>query len=134
MHHVAIYTGNFERVRDYHTTVLGLPIVGEAPAYNIVFVGCGSNAIEIVERKELPTPSGVGGWVHVAFEIDNIDAVHAELVSRGVAFHLGPTSLPVEMPILRIAFFRDPDGNELELYQSIGSRYPQIGPSNPPRP
>jgi hypothetical protein len=29
------------------------------------------------------------------------------------------------VPVVRTAFFRDPDGNELELIQPLGARYPE---------
>lgn len=124
-HHIALFTANVDRLRDFYTTVLGCPIVGRIPGHNIVFVDCGSTAIEIVENTERAASSGVGGWTHLALQVDDIDAVYAELSTAGVAFHLPPTSFPEDAPWFRIAFFRDPDGNELELFQPFGGRYPQ---------
>jgi catechol 2,3-dioxygenase-like lactoylglutathione lyase family enzyme len=123
-HHIALFTANFDRMRDFYTAVLGFPIVGQIRGHNIVFVDCGSTAIEIVEHAESAASSDRSGWVHLALEVDDIDTAYAELSAAGVAFHLTPTSLPEEHPVLRIAFFRDPDGNELELYQPFGGRYP----------
>jgi len=123
-HHMALFTANFDRMRDFYTTVLGFPIVGQIRGHNIVFVDCGSTAIELVEHAASAASSGVGGWTHLALQVDDIDTVYAELSTAGVAFHLTPTSFPEVDPVFRIAFFRDPDGNELELYQPFGSRYP----------
>lgn len=124
-HHVALFTANFDRIRDFYTTVMGFPVVGKIPGHNIVFVDCGSTAIEIVEHAAMPASSGPGGWTHLALEVDDIDTTYKELSAAGVAFHLTPTSFPEENPWFRIAFFRDPDGNELELFQPFGDRYPR---------
>ncbi len=124
-HHVALFTANFERIRDFYTTVLGFPIVGRIPGRNILFVDCGSTAIEIVEDTTRAASGGGGGWAHLALEVDDIDAVYTELAAADVPFHLTPTSFPEDDPLLRIAFFRDPDGNELELFKPFGTRYPQ---------
>jgi catechol 2,3-dioxygenase-like lactoylglutathione lyase family enzyme len=123
-HHIALYTANFDRMRSFYTTVLGFPVVGEFPGHNILFVDCGSTAIEIVESAARADAGDVGGWTHLALAVDDVDAAYAELSSAGVAFHAAPGDFPPERPQCRIAFFRDPDGNELELVQPLGSRYP----------
>jgi glyoxylase I family protein len=124
-HHIALFTANFDRIRDFYTTVLGFPVVGRIRGHNIVFVDCGSTAIEIVEHAERAAAGGGSGWTHLALEVDDIDVAYAELSAAGVVFHLTPTSFPEERPLLRIAYFRDPDGNELELFQLFGGRYPE---------
>jgi hypothetical protein len=43
---------------------------------------------------------------------------------HGIAFHYGPLGYPPEAPTVRMALFRDPDGNELEIIQPLGRRYP----------
>jgi len=121
-HHVALYTANFARIRDFYTDVLGFPLNSAFPGRNIVFVDAGSTAIEIVENTT--TDEGVGGWAHLALEVPDVDAAYAELSARGVTFHVPPKDFPEEAPSVRIAFFRDPDGNELELVQPLGARYP----------
>lgn len=122
-HHVAIYTARFERLRDFYVTTLGLPVRGAFAGYNIVFVDAGTTALEIVEENA--GRAHEGGWQHLALEVADIDAAYTELAAEGVHFHAAPHDFPPDAPMLRIAFFRDPDGNELELVQPLGSRYPQ---------
>jgi hypothetical protein len=43
-----------------------------------------------------------------------------------VAFHVTPRDFP-DPPEIRLAFFKDPDGNILELVQPLGGLYPQRG-------
>lgn len=121
-HHVAIYTARFERLRDFYVTTLGLPVCGAFEGYNIVFVDAGTTAIEIVE--ESAGQAHEGGWQHLALEVDDIDAACGELAAKGVPFHMAPHDFPPQAPKVRIAFFRDPDSNELELVQPLGARYP----------
>ena len=121
-HHVAIYTAHFERLRDFYVITLGLPVRGAFEGYNIVFVDAGTTAIEIVENHERQLREG--GWRHLALEVADVDAAYSELAAKGVPFHETPRDFPLAAPKVRIAFFRDPDGNELELVQPLGARYP----------
>ncbi len=125
-HHVALYTANLARIRSFYTDVLGFALSGAFPGRNIVFVDAGSTAIEIVENTTRTAMTGEEsrGWAHLALEVVDVDAAYAELSARGVLFHVSPKDFPEEAPSVRIAFFRDPDGNELELVQPLGTRYP----------
>ncbi len=124
-HHVALATARFERMRAFYVDVLGFPLRGAFPGHNIIFVDAGSTAIEIIEDpSRTPNSAAAGGWIHLALEVSDIDAAYAELSARGVPFHVQPKDFPKEAPSVRIAFFKDPDGNELELVQPLGARYP----------
>jgi catechol 2,3-dioxygenase-like lactoylglutathione lyase family enzyme len=125
-HHVAIMTGNLDALRRFYVDVLGLPIVGRIKRtdINILFVGAGNTAIEIVERRTIDTAGrNGGGWDHIALEVADIDATVAELQQQGIAFHVQPRDFPAERPLFRLAFCKDPDGNDVEFVQPFGSRY-----------
>lgn len=121
-HHLAIYTADFERIRDFYVDTLGLPVRGAFEGYNIIFVDAGTTTIEIVEDRN--GRANDGGWRHLALEVPDVDAAYAELVAKGIPFHVPPEDFPPQAPKMRYALFRDPDGNELELVQPLGSRYP----------
>ena len=123
-HHVALLTANFERIRAFYVEILGLPVRGAFPGHNIVFIDAGSTTIEIVERSGAPTVPDAGGWNHLAFEVPDVDAAVAELAAHDVPCHVQPTNFPEQDPSVRIAFFKDPDGNVLEFVQPLGGRYP----------
>lgn len=59
--------------------------------------------------RELVTKGAGGGWL--AFSVDDVDAVHAELVSKGVEI----TQPPTDMPYGRDMGLRDPFGNNLRV-------------------
>ena len=56
--------------------------------------------------------------------VDDIDATAAELTAKGVVFHIPPFNFP-DNHAVRIGFFKDPDGNPIELVQPLKGRYPQ---------
>ena len=122
-HHVALYTAHFAQLRDFYVETLRLPIRGEFAGYNILFLGAGDTTIELTEDEDARQGS-VGGWNHLALEVEDLDQAYAGLTAHGVSFHVPPEDFPPENPSMRIAFFTDPDGNVLELIQPLGSRYP----------
>jgi len=122
-HHVAITTPNFEKMCKFYTETLGLRKVGSFSGKNIIFVDAGNTTIEIVERNEPLALSRIG-WAHFAFEVKDIAATHKELTAKGIEFHIPPKLFPDENPAVKLAFFKDPDGNDLELVEPLKSRYP----------
>ncbi len=122
-HHVAICTPNFKTLCDFYINTLGLKQVGHFTGKNIIFVDAGSTTIEIIERTE-PLVLARQGWVHFAFEVKDIDAAYKELTAKGITFHIEPRLFPDENPAVKLAFFKDPDGNDLELVEPLKSRYP----------
>ena len=123
-HHIALCTPNFVALRTFYTETLGLKIVGGFPGRNVVFISTGDTTIELIERDEPLAPIRQG-MVHFAFQVENTDATFKELSGLGVPFHREPYDFPEDAPSIRIAFFRDPDGNELELLQPLAGKYPQ---------
>jgi catechol 2,3-dioxygenase-like lactoylglutathione lyase family enzyme len=126
VHHVAISTAQFERLRAFYVEALGLAEVGGLPDQQIVFLDAGGVTLELVGEADASVPGPDGferrGWQHLAWEVPDVDAAYADLLARGVAAHAPPESFPPESPRLRIAFLRDPDGNLLELVQPIAAQ------------
>ena len=125
-HHVAIVTRDLAPLRHFYVDVLGLPVVGgiQRPDVNILFIGVGDTAIELVENKTVDAAGSSGsGWVHIALEVPDLVAAHAELLEQGITFHIPPRDYPSHQPAMRLAFCKDPDGNDVELLQPLGPRY-----------
>ena len=114
-HHIAVRTPDFVRAKAFYTETLGFPIVGNIPGKDIVFINIGGTTIELMQG---PAPAKWerpgAGFMHLAFEVEDVDATYASLVTKGVEFFVQPTNVGD----IRLAFFRDPDGNELELFHS----------------
>ncbi|MEO3937936.1 VOC family protein [Dermatophilaceae bacterium Soc4.6] len=64
--------------------------------------------------RELVSKGAGGGWL--AFQVDDVDAVHAELVAAGVDI----TQPPTDMGYGRDMGFRDPFGNNLRVGNITG--------------
>jgi catechol 2,3-dioxygenase-like lactoylglutathione lyase family enzyme len=81
----------------------------------------GPLALKLVEVQGAPAPVDGGvdshtGVRYIAFVVDDLAAAHRELETRGVRF-LSPILPPEpDQAVDRLVFFRDPDGNLLELY------------------
>jgi catechol 2,3-dioxygenase-like lactoylglutathione lyase family enzyme len=106
---------NFEKTKASYTETLGFPIVGTIPGSPVVFIAIGGTTIELSSAKPGEAPvRGNCGLMHLAWEVDDVDATYAELSAKGVPFHI----LPRNAGDIRLAFFRDPDGNDLELFKS----------------
>ncbi|MBD1998575.1 VOC family protein [Leptolyngbya sp. FACHB-541] len=57
------------------------------------------------------------GWRHLAFAVDDVDRVYEILSDRGVEFISPPATY--DPPGIRIVYFKDIDGNILELYNDL---------------
>jgi glyoxylase I family protein len=114
-HHIALRVTDYARARQFYTEVLEMPVLGQIPGREIEFLGIGGTTIELMggaEPESLAKPQA--GLIHLAFEVEDVDATYRELRDRGVTFTVEPKSVGD----LRVAFFVDPDGNELELFRS----------------
>ncbi|MEM7490326.1 MAG: VOC family protein [Pseudomonadota bacterium] len=65
------------------------------------------------EAQDLMASFGARGWKHVAFTVADVDAAIATLREAGIPILSAPVTNPEAG--LRYAFFRDPDGNHVEL-------------------
>ena len=114
-HHIALRVTDYALARQFYTEVLEMPVLGQIPGREIEFLGIGGTTIELMggaEPESLAKPQA--GLIHLAFEVEEVDATYRELRDRGVTFTIEPKSVGD----LRVAFFLDPDGNELELFSS----------------
>ena len=128
-HHVAIRARDFDKSVAFYTDVLGLtPKIawGKAPGRAIMLdAGC-SCYVEIFERPDQPLADEKDetALLHFALRTDDTDATLARAVDAGckvtmeakdvdIPTTLGPHPVPV-----RIAFFRGPDNEVIELFQN----------------
>ena len=75
-----------------------------------------SEAADLLQTDVSELASGNKPWGLLAVPVDDVHATYEELLAKGVKF-LRP---PVDQPWgLRTAHFTDPEGNVLEIHQSI---------------
>ena len=114
-HHFAFKTGQLATMKAFYTEPLGFKIVGQIPGKEVYFINLGGTTLEMsgVEAQATGEPPACG-LVHMAFEVDDVDQTYEELKAKGVEFFITPRNAGD----IRLAFFKDPDGNQLELFRS----------------
>ena len=120
MHHVAIIVSDIEKAREFYVEKLGFEILHDLyrpqqEDYRLD-VQLGTIRLEIFGKKNAPTrvtnPEALG-LRHLAFYVEDVEAVSAELNSLGIETE------PIRIDPLsgqKCTFFRDPDDLPLELY------------------
>ena len=121
IHHAAIIVSNYERSREFYVEKLGFEIIrenyrAERDDYKLD-LRLGDAELEIFGMKNPPervsNPEACG-LRHLAFRVDNIEEVIAELEGKGIACE--PVRID-EFTMKKMTFFRDPDGLPLELHE-----------------
>ena len=125
--HVTVSVSDVDKSLAFYRDLLGFPVLGRLYYTNeiglvIDFLDIGNNAIlEIFSFANAPTkPSGFLyddlqlGMRHMAFRVNDVDAVTERLKNAGVEFTLDPLDA---IGGVRIAFFKDPDGTLVEITQ-----------------
>ena len=115
-----IFARQMAAMRDFYGTTIGFPIHRELSPRWVEF-RVGSNLLALAEPGGLfddPTPPVGILSLQLAFRVapNEVASCAAVLRERGVAIISGPTDLPFGH---RALFFRDPDGNVLEIYAEI---------------
>jgi glyoxylase I family protein len=122
IHHIAIIASDYTRSKKFYTEVLGLTILREVyreerQSYKLDLSLNGEYVIELFSfpnppaRPSRPESTGLR---HLAFEVDNIEAVVTMLVDKGVSVE--PVRVD-EFTGKRFTFFADPDDLPIEIYE-----------------
>jgi catechol 2,3-dioxygenase-like lactoylglutathione lyase family enzyme len=114
--HAVMPTHDVERLAAFYRDTLGLRVRAERPSAVIFETSPGS--VFVVSRTgSLST----GAHTQMAFSVTDLDAEVADLRSRGVepeAYEMPKTENGVAtLPAGRAAWFRDPDGNLVGLFE-----------------
>jgi len=122
VHHIAIICSDYEVSKRFYTEVLGLEIIrevyrAERDSYKLDLALGGLYVIELFSFPNpalRPSRPEAAGLRHLAFEVEDLDEVVAELGENGVEAE----SIRVdEFTGKRFTFIADPDGLPLEFYE-----------------
>lgn len=123
LHHVAIQTASFGRAFQFYTELLGLSVV--KPPFNfknkriMAWLDAGNALIELYSVKKGTQPQPYDdqrvGADHIAFAVDNMDALLELLKENKVTILKKPFIPPGDKYQARVLFIEGPDGEEVEL-------------------
>ena len=111
---VAVPSTDWERSRAFYVDTLGLRPDEHAQAEFWV----GEQCFGIWEPTTFGMEFAPQRNGHIAFQVDDVAAARAELEAKGVEFS-GET---LDSGVCHMAFFRDPDGNDLMLHRRHAPR------------
>ncbi|HEY8432445.1 MAG TPA: VOC family protein [Sandaracinaceae bacterium] len=112
-----------DRAIDFYVGTLGMQKVADLP------YGDGERWVEVAPAGAATTialarpPQSVEpqrGGSCISFEVDDVNAMHAQLRERGV--DVDPEVLRLPPPVPAMFFFRDPDGNPLLIVERSRER------------
>jgi len=118
--YTVIFARDMPAMREFYGTTLGFPLHRELSPRWLEF-RIGSNLLALTERGLVfddPAPPPGALSLQMAFRVapNEVATCTAALAERGVKILSGPTDQPFGH---RTLFFRDPDGNVLEIYAEI---------------
>jgi catechol 2,3-dioxygenase-like lactoylglutathione lyase family enzyme len=115
---ITLFVEDLDAAKRFYGEVFGLPITYEDDDSAVFDFGNAIiNLLRIEAADELIRPAAVASAAHgsrmqFTIEVDDVDALCAELVGRGVELLNGPIDRPWG---IRTASFRDPAGNIWEI-------------------
>lgn len=115
---ITLFVEDLDATKQFYREVFDVPLVFEdanSAAFN--FGNTIINLLQSTEAPELVEPVAVaradaGARALLTIDVEDVDAVHEELVRRGVTFLNGPMDRPWGV---RTAAFADPDGHVWEI-------------------
>ena len=142
VHHTCITVSDLERSVQFYQDLLGLELVmteesersgddrskalGVPKAkVKLAILRAGDAQVELIEyvtAKGQPydRSNNDTGAMHIAFQVEDIDAVYQRMVKQDVRFTAPPATIPAgPMEGWRWTYFFDPDGVSLEIIQTV---------------
>ena len=118
--YTVIFVRDMAAMRRFYEDVMGFALTRELSASWLEYQ-LGDNTLALAEpsrtAKDAPVPIGSAS-LQLAFKVPvaDVDRCAGELMAKGIALLSPPTDLPFGH---RAMFFRDPDGNLLEIYAEL---------------
>jgi glyoxylase I family protein len=115
MEHFALFADDPKELKDFYVEVMGLRVAldngaGTPPGYFLVDES--GLALEIIGRPSGTERAETRYLYHLAFSVNDVAAERKRLEALGRVFE---TDTVVDTPTMKTAFFRDPDGNRLQI-------------------
>lgn len=130
LHHISIVCQDIPELERFYVEKIGLQLIHENRKEGYIFLGDPeliADQTREVPSLELMGPPGLTerehaflakhgpGIDHLCFDVDDVDQAYEDLVSKGVIFDIEPMDYEGN----RIAFFKDPNGVDIEIMLPI---------------
>ena len=115
MEHFALFADDLGALKDFYVDEMGMTILldnTKAPVRGYFLGDEKGTSLEIIERPPGAEGANQRFVCHVAFFVADVPATRARLEAKGLVFE---TETAVETDAFRTCFFRDPQGNRLQL-------------------
>lgn len=123
-HHVAIRAKDFDKSVAFYTGTLGFKqkiTWGAVPGRAVMLDTGDGNYLEIFERPQQTWADSDASILHFAIRTSDCDAAFAIAKKAGCEIVMEPKDVDIDsQPVtkVRIAFFKGPDGEVIELFQN----------------
>ena len=122
LHHIAIICSNYQTSKSFYTEILGFEIKqevyrAERQSFKLDLMIAGHYQIELFSfpnPPKRPSRPEACGLRHIAFEVDSVEDILAELQGKGIAVE--PIRID-EFTGKKFTFIADPDGLPIEFYE-----------------
>ena len=117
--HVALFADDLEASRDFFMRVFGMRVVldnSKAPVRGYFLANESGSVLEVIERPKGETNANQRFVCHVAFAVDDVAAAQKAIEAEGLVFE---TDTVVDTPEFQTAYFRDPEGNRLQILKRL---------------
>jgi len=108
LHEIAYFTDNVNQMADFYRGLLGTEPVAQSDDLAI-FMSGGTKIF--IHRNYPPIEGDLPPSNHIAFAVENVDAVCAALTQQGLILEIPPKDYYWG----RSAYLRDPDGHQVEI-------------------
>lgn len=130
--HVGLSVADLDAQTQWYLKALGLRestpfAIAPIELRGVFLVGQNGLAIELLERTgshpglQAANPAEAlltQGYGHICLRIEDVDAMHAQLLAAGASERMAPQQSPE--PGVRMSFVADPEGNLIELLDRKG--------------
>ena len=122
LHHIAIICSDYQTSKAFYTDILGFEIKqevyrAERQSFKLDLMIAGHYQIELFSfpnPPKRPSRPEACGLRHIAFKVDSVEDIIAELQGKGIAVE--PIRID-EFTGKKFTFIADPDGLPIEIYE-----------------